>query len=175
MVEKKKGFQIFAHIVMIAITVCSIAPFILLIASSLTDEKFYQLMDIPYAVIEAARIDGANEFNTLYSVVLLMAVSIIATLSLLVGLAYWNDWMNGLYYINDDKLYSIQVLLMNIQRSLDSLKQSAASGGNIFTAELPSTAVRMAITVMGILPVMIVYPFFQKYFVKGIAIGAVKG
>ena len=105
-----------------------------------------------------------------------MAVPITATIALLVGLAYWNDWMNGLYYINDDKLYSIQVLLMKIQRNLDQLRQQAQNGsGNVNMADLPSTSVRMALTVMGILPVMIVYPFMQRYFVKGITIGAVKG
>ena len=104
-----------------------------------------------------------------------MALPILATIGLLVGLGYWNDWMNGLYYINDDRMYSIQVLLMNIQKNLDSLRQQAQSGGNVSAANLPSTSVRMALTVMGIFPVMIIYPFTQKYFVKGIAIGAVKG
>jgi putative aldouronate transport system permease protein len=94
---------------------------------------------------------------------------------LLVGLGYWNDWMNGLYYLNDDRMYSIQVLLQHIQRNLDALKQQGQSGGNVNNANLPSTAVRMALTVMGVLPVLIVYPFMQKYFVQGIAIGAVKG
>ena len=90
---------------------------------------------------------------------------------------YWNDWQNGLYYLTDNKLFSIQVLLQNIQRSLDALKQSAQAGGsvNVSTADLPSNSVRMAITVMGVLPIMIVYPFLQRFFVKGIAIGAVKG
>ena len=84
--------------------------------------------------------------------------------------------MNGLYYINDDKMYSIQVLLMKIQRNLDQLRQQAQNGsGNVNLAELPSTSVRMALTVLGILPVMIIYPFLQRYFVKGITIGAVKG
>ena len=99
----------------------------------------------------------------------------VVTLVLMVGLGYWNDWMNGLYYLNDDRMFSIQVLLMNIQRDLDSLRQQAQSGGSVNTANLPSTSVRMALTVMGVLPIMIVYPFVQQYFVKGIAIGAVKG
>ena len=119
--------------------------------------------------------DGAGEFRILFGIVLPMALPILATIGLLVGLGYWNDWMNGLYYINDDHMYSIQVLLMNIQKNLDSLRQQAQAGGNVNAANLPSTAVRMALTVMGILPVMIIYPFTQKYFVKGIAIGAVKG
>lgn len=74
-----------------------------------------------------------------------MALPILATIGLLVGLGYWNDWMNGLYYINDDRMYSIQVLLMNIQKNLDSLRQQAQAGGNVNAANLPSTAVRMAL------------------------------
>lgn len=138
--------------------------------------RTYFTTNIPDEVIEAARIDGANEFKIIYKVVFPMAVPIVATVGLLVGLAYWNDWMNGLYYINDDRLYSIQVLLMKIQRNLDQLRQQAQNGsGNVNMADLPSTSVRMALTVMGILPVMIIYPFLQRYFVKGITIGAVKG
>lgn len=290
MVEKKKGFQIFAHFVMIFIAVCSVAPFILLVMSSITEEKsliangysffpkefslyayqylltgsgallrsyvisfivtavgtlsnliitilyayplsrkelpgrnffafflFFTMLfsgglvpsyimwtrtfhiqntilallvpnllmgafnvimmrtyftaNIPDAVIEAARIDGADEFRILFRVVL----PILATIGMLVGLSYWNDWMNGLYYINDDKLYSVQVLLTNIQRQMESLKQSMGTGGNVSVGELPSTSIRMAINVMGILPVMLIYPFIQKYLVRGIAIGAVKG
>ncbi|MCR5006264.1 MAG: carbohydrate ABC transporter permease [Clostridiales bacterium] len=132
--------------------------------------------NIPDEVIEAARIDGASEFKIVFTVVFPMAVPIVATIGFLVGLGYWNDWMNGLYYINDDRLYSIQVLLMKIQRNLDQLRQQAQNGsGNVNLAELPSTSVRMALTVMGILPIMIIYPFVQKFLVKGITIGAVKG
>ena len=138
--------------------------------------RTYFTTNIPDEVIDAARVDGAGEFKILFGVVFPMAVPVTATIGLLVGLAYWNDWMNGLYYINDDKLYSIQVLLMKIQRNLDQLRQQAQNGsGNVNLAELPSTSVRMALTVMGILPVMIIYPFLQRYFVKGITIGAVKG
>ena len=137
--------------------------------------RTYFTQNIPDAVIEAARIDGANEFRILYGIVLPMALPIIATIGMLVGLAYWNDWMNGLYYINDDNLYSIQVLLQKIQRDLDQLRQQNQGGGNMNAAELPSTAVRMALTVMGVLPIMVIYPFVQKWFVQGIAIGAVKG
>ncbi|SDB19988.1 MULTISPECIES: carbohydrate ABC transporter permease [unclassified Butyrivibrio] len=138
--------------------------------------RTYFTTNIPDEVIDAARVDGAGEFGILFKVVFPMALPITATIGLLVGLAYWNDWMNGLYYINDDKLYSIQVLLMKIQRNLDQLRQQAQNGsGNVNMADLPSTSVRMALTVMGILPIMIIYPFLQRYFVKGITIGAVKG
>lgn len=150
-------------------------PSLLMGAFNVIMMRTYFTANIPDAIIEAARIDGANEFRILAVVVLPMALPILATIGLLVGLGYWNDWMNGLYYINDDKLYSVQVLLTNIQRQMDSIKQTMGTGGTVSAAELPSTSIRMAITVMGILPIMIIYPFLQKYFVKGIAIGAVKG
>ena len=154
-----------------------LVPNLLMGAFNVIMMRTYFTANIPDAVIEAARIDGASEFRILAGIVIPMAAPILATLCLLVALAYWNDWQNGLYYLTDNNLFSIQVLLQNIQRSLDALKQSAQAGGrvNVSTADLPSNSVRMAITVMGVLPIMIVYPFLQRFFVKGIAIGAVKG
>lgn len=152
-----------------------IVPNLMLGAFNVIMMRTYFTTNIPDAVIEAARIDGAGEIRILYRIVLPMAMPILATIGLLVGLAYWNDWQNGLYYLTDDRLFSVQVLLMDIQRNIDSLRRSASQGASVSLANLPSTGVRMAITVMGILPIMILYPFVQKYFVKGIAIGAVKG
>lgn len=153
-----------------------LVPGLLMSAFNVIMMRTYFTSNIPDSVIEAARVDGASEFKILFGIVLPMALPILATIALLVGLGYWNDWMNGLYYVNDDRLYSIQVLLMNIQRNLDQLRQNAQQGGgNINTGDLPSTSVRMALTVLGVLPIMVIYPFMQKYFVKGIAIGAVKG
>lgn len=150
-------------------------PNLLMGAFNVIMMRTYINSNVPQALIEAARIDGAGEFRILRQVVLPMCTPILATLTLLIGLGYWNDWANGLYYINDERMYSVQVLLMNIQRNLDALRQTAQRGGNVTTANLPSTSVRMAITVMGILPILAIYPFLQKYFVKGISIGAVKG
>ena len=82
---------------------------------------------------------------------------------------------SGRFRNNDTNLYSVQVLLTNIQRNMEAIKQSMANGGSVSMDSLPSTSVRMAITVLGVLPVMIIYPFVQKYFVRGIAVGAVKG
>lgn len=152
-----------------------IVPNLMLGAFNVIMMRTYFTTNIPDAVIEAARIDGAGEIRILYRIVLPMATPIMATIGLLVGLAYWNDWQNGLYYLTDDRLFSVQVLLMDIQRNIDSLRRSASQGASVSLANLSSTGVRMAITVLGILPIMIIYPFVQKYFVKGIAIGAVKG
>ena len=150
-------------------------PNLLLSAFNVIMMRTYLTSNIPEAVIESGRIEGAGEFRILVSLVLPMAKPILATVALLVGLSYWNDWVNGLYYINNDRLYSVQVLLTNIQRNMEALKQSMASGGSISSAQLPSASVRMAITVLGVLPIMVIYPFLQKYFVRGITIGAVKG
>lgn len=155
-----------------------------LVIPSLVVNAFYVIMmrtyfstNIPEAVIEAARIDGAGEFRILLTIVLPMSVPMVATMTLLIGLSYWNDWKNGLYYLQQNKsLYSIQVLLNDMLRDVQALKSGmdAAAAAEI-TANMPSTGIKMAIAVVGVLPVLIVYPFFQKYFVKGITIGAVKG
>ena len=152
-----------------------IVPGLLMGAFNVIMMRTYLTANIPEAVVEAARIDGANELRILVRVVLPMSKPILATLVVLVGLAYWNEWANGLYYITDDRYYTVQVLLMNIQRAMEAMKKSAQSGMSIVNVDIPSIGVRMAVTVMCVLPIMVVYPFLQKYFVKGIAIGAVKG
>ena len=153
-----------------------------LIVPNLMMGAFYVIMmrtyfttNIPDAVLEAARIDGAGEFKILLRVVLPMSKPIIATLALLVGLNYWNDWLNGLYYIKNDQYYSIQVLLNKMLLDVQYLMSGAAGGALTQNITLPATGIKMAVAVMGVFPVLVIYPFFQKYFVKGIVIGAVKG
>ena len=131
------------------------------------------MRNIPYEMENAARIDGGGELYILTKVVLPMSKPIIVTLVLLIGLSYWNDWLNGLYYVNRDNLYSIQVLLKKMMDDIEMIKKASAAGAS--TMKMPSISIRMAVAVMGALPIMCVYPFFQKYFVKGIVIGAVKG
>ena len=132
--------------------------------------------NIPEQVIEAARIDGAGEWKILLRVVLPMSKPIIATLMLLCGLAYWNDWTNGLYYLSKSKYFTVQVLLNAMLQNIQILMSSSSNiASNIDMSAMPSTSIKMAIAVVGAIPVLIVYPFFQKYFVKGITIVAVKG
>ena len=123
------------------------------------------------ALIEAAKIDGANEFSIYTKIVLPQSLPIMATVGLMIGLAYWNDWVNGLYYITQTEMYSLQVMLNSILMNAQAM---AAMGGSASGMTLPSTTVRMAIAVIGVVPVMALYPFFQKYFVKGIMLGGVK-
>ncbi len=131
---------------------------------------------IPAAVIESARIDGAGEFKTFVSIVLPLSLPILATVGLFQALNYWNNWYNGLIYLTDDRLFNIQNILNRIITDIQFLASSnlGANAGAAY-AKIPSATVRMAIAVIGVIPILAIYPFFQKYFVKGIAIGAVKG
>ncbi len=130
---------------------------------------------IPRDLYESARIDGASEIKTFFHVALPLSTPILATVGLMMGIAYWNDWQNGLYYLSDKgkDLYTIQNILNNINENIAFLATNATTGVNL--SDLPTATVRMAIAVVGVLPIMIVYPFFQKYFAKGITMGAVKG
>ena len=134
----------------------------------------YFRTSIPLALIESARIDGANEFKAFFSIVLPLSLPIMATVGLIGGLGYWNDWFNGLIYVTNPKLYSLQALLNQILLSVQYLAYMDTSSVMV-TTTLPTTSVRMAIAVIGVVPILIIYPFCQKYFVKGITIGAVKG
>ena len=132
---------------------------------------------IPMEIIEAARIDGAGEFRTFFSIVLPLSKPGLATIGMFTTIAYWNDWFLGMLYIVDQKKYPVQTLLWSMQNSLEFMKQSSANA--LEYAEMaknaPTDSGRMALTVLVVLPVMLAYPFFQKYFVKGVMIGSVKG
>lgn len=130
---------------------------------------------IPGALMEAAQIDGAKETTIFFKVVVPLSLPMVATVGLTVALMYWNDWTNGLYYLSaDSKLQSIQTLLNNMNENIKFLQQNNV--GSTFSAlDMPSTTIRMAIAVVGILPILVLYPFFQKWFVKGMMSGAVKG
>lgn len=139
--------------------------------------RTFFLTSIPPALIEAASIDGAGEIKIFYRIILPLSLPIMATIGLFQAIAYWNDWFNGLIYLTDTNLFGIQTVLtkmiMDIQ-FLTSNSSAAGTGASQAIAQLPSTSVRMAIAAIGVLPILIAYPFFQKYFVKGITIGAVK-
>lgn len=152
-----------------------------LIIPSLMMNAFYVIMmrsffsaSIPDSLIEAAKLDGASELKVLLKVVLPLSKPMLVTLVLMVGLNYWNDWMNGLYYVSDQKLYTIQMILNNMINNINFLSKNASLFGATKVA-LPTVGIRMGIAVIAVLPIMIIYPFMQKYFVKGIVIGGVKG
>lgn len=137
--------------------------------------KNYFAQNIPTELLEAARMDGAGEFKIFYKIVLSLSLPIMATVGLFVGIAYWNDWTNGLYYITNTKLYSLQNLLNRILQDVQFLASNTEASAHATTMTMPAVGIRMAISVVGLVPILALYPFFQKYFVKGITIGAVKG
>jgi putative aldouronate transport system permease protein len=135
----------------------------------------YYANNIPDALIESAQIDGATELRIFWRIILPLSVPTVATISLFTGLCYWNDWVNGLYYIRDAQYYGIQNLLIKIMNNIEFLKSGSANLLGTGNMNLPGSSVRMAMAVIGILPILIIYPFVQKYFIKGVVVGAVKG
>ncbi len=124
------------------------------------------------ALIEAAKMDGAGELYIYFRIVLPLSKAILATVGLMVGIGYWNDWINGQYYVTDTNLQSLQVMLTKIMQNLQLLVNMGDTG--ITSSEMPGVSVRMAIAVMGTIPILVLYPFFQKAFVAGISLGGVK-
>lgn len=138
--------------------------------------RTYFTTNIPNEIIEAARMDGAGEMRTLTRIVLPLSKPILSTIALMSGLAYWNDWMNGMYYlVKRTDLYTIQNLLNRLISSADFISNNAANSAITSGITIPSVGIRMAIAVIALIPIMIIYPFLQKGFVKGIVIGGVKG
>lgn len=146
-----------------------IVPSLLTNAFYIMMVKNYMQSSIPGELYESAKLDGASEFGIFFKIVFPLCKPIIATLGLMVAVAYWNDWQNGVYYIDDQNMYGIQ----NILNAISSNTKYLMGGGN--TASMPSETARMAAAVIAIIPILVVYPFFQDYFVKGITLGAVKG
>lgn len=131
-------------------------------------------MDIFFILRERT---GAGEIKIFFRVVLPLSKPILATIGLMTGLGYWNDWTNGLYYLtqrNGSQYYTIQLIMNQINDNISFLSKNASQMAGVSVGSLPTTTVRMAIAVVGVLPVLIIYPFLQKYFVKGITMGAVK-
>ena len=132
---------------------------------------------IPDSVVESAKIDGASEWRLFFKIVIPMAMPGLATIGLFLTLGYWNDWFNALMYIDDKTWIPLQFLLMQIQNSIDWLasnKSMMGVDGIQAAANLPKETIKMAIVVISTLPIIFAYPFFQRYFVNGLTIGAVK-
>lgn len=129
---------------------------------------------IPQALIEAATIDGAKEITIFARVIVPLSLPMLATIGLTSALRYWNDWMNGVYYLSaNSRLQSIQTILNNMNENIRFLQQNNL-GTTLDASSIPSITVRMAIAVVGIAPILALYPFFQRWFVRGVTLGAVK-
>lgn len=130
---------------------------------------------VPEGIIESAHVDGAGEYTMFFRIILPLSKPILATVALFVFLAKWNDWNTAMLYIDEPKLYSLQYLLQKIMNNLQLLQESSNSDMLMQIVEIPSETVRMAMAVIVAGPALVIFPFFQKYFVKGIAVGSVKG
>ncbi len=142
--------------------------------------RTFIMTTIPDTMIEAGRIDGASDFIVFLKIVLPLFKPGLATIGLFNIVARWNEWFIGMLYISNPKLVPLQTMLTKIQQNIDFLKQSI--GTSVGSEEMlealksmPSDSVRMATTIISVLPVMMIYPFFQRYFIKGLTIGSIKG
>ena len=134
---------------------------------------------IPESLIDAAKIDGCGEIRTLFQVVVPLIKPALATVGLFIGLAYWNDWYNAMLYIKSETKYPLQYFLYQKVNNIEAYKKMIASqavSGDIISAmSLPTQTLKLALTIVVTGPVILAFPFVQKYFVQGITIGAVKG
>jgi putative aldouronate transport system permease protein len=150
-----------------------IFPYMMLNAFNIILYRNYFQSSISESIIQAAKIDGAGEVKIFFRIVYPLSLPIIATVGLMTGLAYWNGWRNGLYYITRTNLMSLQYMLKSVSDNISAIAQMGTGSGFSLDA-LPSTGARMAIAVVGIVPVLALYPFFQSAFIKGISLGGVK-
>ena len=140
--------------------------------------RTYIANSIPAELMEAAKIDGAGEYRTFFQITLPLLKPSLAAVGFMMATAYWNDWQNAMMYISSPEKQPLQMLLVNIQKNLDFLLNNTnvpadaiqAMGGSI-----PQKSATMATVVVVIAPIMVIYPFFQKYFIKGLTVGSVKG
>ncbi|WP_308638377.1 carbohydrate ABC transporter permease [Paenibacillus silvisoli] len=139
--------------------------------------RTYFTTSIPPSLVDSAQIDGANEYRTYFSIVLPLSLPVLATIGLFVIVSYWNDWFTSLVFISNDRLYNLQYFLYNTLMNAQYL-QAVASKAHIDSTSdriLPLEQLQMAMAMIAVLPVAMVFPFLQKYFVKGLTVGAVKG
>lgn len=132
------------------------------------------MSDIPDSIMESAKLDGANDFQIFVKLYLPLAKAGLATIGLFTALGYWNNWSNAMLYINKAELYPLQYLLYSMLSNVQGLKEMAAASG-VSMPNLPSETYKMAMAVVTTGPIILLYPFVQKYFVKGITVGSVKG
>lgn len=139
---------------------------------------FFRL-SIPASVLESARIDGAGEWRILFRIVLPLSLPLLATVGLFATFSFWNDWFRSLLYVDKKELYALQYVMMRALLNLQYLQQNMSNMTSeeamLELAKLPSETLRMAMAVVSIGPIVLAYPFFQRYFISGLTVGAVKG
>ncbi|WP_314744036.1 carbohydrate ABC transporter permease [Treponema lecithinolyticum] len=139
--------------------------------------KTFLKNSVPESLIESVKVDGASEIQTFFYIVVPIAKPGIATIALFLTLGYWNDWFNAMLYIEDPAKIPLQYLLIRMDNTTNFLKQMGSlMGASILeiSASIPADPMKMAIVVLIVLPIALAYPYFQRYFVRGLTIGSVK-
>lgn len=139
--------------------------------------KTFFKTNIPESIVESAQIDGATQLQIFWKIALPLAKPMLATIALFLTFGYWNDWFQSSLYITNNNLLSLQALLNSIQRSMEALANNPAAGVSMieYMNALPREGAKMAMAIIIIIPIACCYPFFQKYFISGLTVGAVKG
>jgi putative aldouronate transport system permease protein len=171
------SYLIWTYIFNIKDTVwAQLLPNLLMSAWNIMLMRTYFTTSIPDGIYEAAELDGASRLTIFLKVVLPLGKPIIVTMGTFAGLAYWNDWTNGLYFIvKRTDLYNIQNLLNQMVSNIQYLVKAESSYVSGAAVSIPSTAIQMTIAFIAILPIMLIFPMFQKYYAKGITLGGIKG
>ncbi|MCA0755655.1 carbohydrate ABC transporter permease [Paenibacillus sp. N4] len=130
---------------------------------------------IPEAITESAKIDGAGDFRIFIQLMLPLSKPALATIGLFIALAYWNDWYNALLFVSNENLMPLQYYLYKMLGNMDGMRRAMVSSGAVVTMNIPTESLKMAMTIVATGPILLAYPFIQRYFVQGLTIGAVKG
>jgi len=133
------------------------------------------MKDVPYSLIESAKMDGAGDFTIYVKITLPLIKPVLATIGLYAAIGYWNEWYNSMLYIGDHMVQPLQMYLYNIMNKAKFLEEIQRQFGVVIEEEIPSESLKMAVAIISIVPVLIVYPFIQKFFIAGVTVGSVKG
>ena len=155
---------------------CLILPLAVSSFNVIISKTFFKTT-IPDSIVESAKIDGASEFTIFTRIITPISKPVFATIGLFLSFGYWNDWFQSSLYINEKKLTSLQALLNNMIKNIQYIANNPSAGLSMqqYKNSMPTESIRMAIAVLVVIPIACVYPFFQRYFISGLTVGAVKG
>lgn len=155
---------------------CLILPLAVSSFNVIISKTFFK-STIPDSIVESAKIDGASEFTIFSRIIVPISKPVFATIGLFLSFGYWNDWFQSSLYISEKKLTSLQALLNNMIQNIQYIASNPTAGLSLqqYKNSMPTESIRMAIAVLVVIPIACVYPFFQRYFISGLTVGAVKG
>ncbi|MGM1020379.1 MAG: carbohydrate ABC transporter permease [Bacillota bacterium] len=133
------------------------------------------MSNIPEAITESAKIDGAGDFRIFIELIIPLSKPALATIGLFIALGYWNDWYNPLLFISQENLMPLQYYLYRMLGNMDGMRKAMMESGAVVNLSIPTESLKMAMTIVATGPILIAYPFIQRFFVKGLTVGSVKG